>query len=77
VPVYLGVGGTSGGPLTDPDGRVLCEDGTVVPGLYAAGNTAASPFLGAYPGTGATIGQALVFGVQAGRAAAGDRCTTT
>jgi 3-oxosteroid 1-dehydrogenase len=72
VPVHLGVGGTSGGPRTDPDGRVLRDDGSAVPGLYAAGNVAASPFRGAYPGTGATIGQALVFGAQAGRAAAGD-----
>jgi succinate dehydrogenase/fumarate reductase flavoprotein subunit len=72
VPVFLGVGGTSGGPRTDPDGRVLNDEGTAVPGLYAAGNVAAGPFEGAYPGTGATLGQALVFGVQAGRAAAGD-----
>lgn len=72
VPVHLGVGGTSGGPRTDPDGRVLSDGGTAVPGLYAAGNVAASPFGRTYPGTGATIGPALVFGVQAGRAAAGD-----
>jgi succinate dehydrogenase/fumarate reductase flavoprotein subunit len=72
VPVHLGVGGTSGGPRTDPDGRVLSDDGTAVAGLYAAGNVAASPFGGAYPGTGTTIGQALVFGARAGRAAAED-----
>ena len=72
VQVHLGLGGTSGGPHTDPDGRVLREDGTAVPGLYAAGNAAAGPFGSAYPGTGATIGPALVFGAQAGRAAAGD-----
>ncbi|MGW0759269.1 FAD-dependent oxidoreductase [Streptomyces sp. NPDC002814] len=72
VPVHLGLGGTSGGPRTDPDGRVLCEDGTAVPGLYAAGNVASSPFGSAYPGTGTTIGLALVSGVQAGRAAARD-----
>ncbi|WP_055616624.1 FAD-dependent oxidoreductase [Streptomyces phaeochromogenes] len=72
VPVRPGLGGTSGGPRTDPDGRVLRDDGAAVPGLYAAGNVAAGPFGSAYPGTGATIGQALVFGAQAGRAAAGD-----
>jgi succinate dehydrogenase/fumarate reductase flavoprotein subunit len=77
VPVHLGVGGTSGGPRTDPDGRVLGGDETPVPGLYAAGNVAAGPFGAVYPGTGATLGAALVSGVQAGRAAAGDRCTTT
>lgn len=72
LPVHLGLGGTSGGPRTDPDGRVLCDDGTAVPGLYAAGNVASSPFGSAYPGTGTTIGLALVSGVQAGRAAARD-----
>lgn len=72
VPVHIGLGGTSGGPRTDPDGRVLSDGGTAVPWLYAAGNVAASPFGGAYPGTGATIGQALVFGARAGRAAAVD-----
>ncbi|WP_328843718.1 FAD-dependent oxidoreductase [Streptomyces sp. NBC_00258] len=72
VPVRPGLGGTGGGPRTDPDGRVLSDDGTAVSGLYAAGNVAAGPFGSAYPGTGATIGQALVFGAQAGRAAAGD-----
>lgn len=72
VPVHLGVGGTSGGPHTDPDGRVLDDNGTAIQGLYAAGNVAAGPFGSTYPGTGATIGPALVFGAQAGRAAAGD-----
>jgi 3-oxosteroid 1-dehydrogenase len=72
LPVHSGLGGTSGGPRTDPDGRVLDAGGTAVPGLYAVGNVAASPFGSAYPGTGATLGVALVSGVQAGRAAAGD-----
>ncbi|GAA2593684.1 FAD-dependent oxidoreductase [Streptomyces axinellae] len=70
--VYPGVGGTSGGPRTDADGRVLRADGNAVPGLYGAGNAVASPFGSAYPGTGGTIGPALVLGAQAGRAAAGD-----
>jgi len=72
VPVHLGVGGTSGGPRTDGDGRVLRADGTAVPGLYAAGNAAAGPLGSAYPGTGATLGAALVTGARAGRAAAED-----
>ena len=43
-----------------------------MPGLYAAGNAAASAFGLAYPGAGGTLGPALVFGFRAGDAAAGD-----
>jgi succinate dehydrogenase/fumarate reductase flavoprotein subunit len=64
---------TKGGPRTDADGRVLgVEDGSVLPGLYAAGNAAASAFGLAYPGAGGTLGPALVFGFRAGDAAAAD-----
>ena len=71
--VLPGCLGTKGGPRTDPDGRVLSVlDGEPLRGLYAAGNVAASPFGLAYPGAGGTLGPALVFGVRAGEAAAGD-----
>ena len=71
--VLPGCLGTKGGPRTDPDGRVLSVlDGEPIRGLYAAGNVAASPFGLAYPGAGGTLGPALVFGVRAGEAAAGD-----
>ncbi|WP_327591636.1 FAD-dependent oxidoreductase [Streptomyces chartreusis] len=70
--VHLGLGGTNGGPHTDADGRILRDDGSAIPGLYGAGNAVASPFGTAYPGTGATLGPALVLGAQAGKAAAGD-----
>lgn len=70
VPVHPGLLGTKGGPRTDPDGGVVDWDGAPVPGLYAAGNVAASPFGMAYPGAGGTIGPALVFGTRAGEAAA-------
>ncbi len=54
--------GTKGGADTDVHGRVLREDGSVIHGLYAAGN-ASSPVMGhTYAGPGATIGPALVFG---------------
>ncbi|GAA1140404.1 FAD-dependent oxidoreductase [Nocardioides aquiterrae] len=53
--------GTKGGLVTDERGRVLREDGHPVPGLYAAGNSAASVFGSVYPGPGAPLGSAMVF----------------
>jgi 3-oxosteroid 1-dehydrogenase len=54
--------GTKGGLRTDTRGRVLREDGTHIPGLYAAGN-AAAPVMGrTYAGPGATLGPAMTFG---------------
>lgn len=71
VAVTPGCLGTKGGPRTDDHGRVLSAlDGSVIPGLHAAGNAAASPLGLTYPGAGGTIGPALVFGVRAGTAAA-------
>jgi len=45
---------------------VLREDGSVIEGLYAAGNNSASVMGRTYPGPGSTIGPALVFGWRAG-----------
>ena len=42
IPLFPGDLGTKGGLVTDPRGRVLTEDGSVIEGLYAAGNTSAS-----------------------------------
>jgi 3-oxosteroid 1-dehydrogenase len=54
--------GTKGGLVTDSAARVLRTDGTVIEGLYAAGN-ASAPVMGhTYAGPGATIGPALTFG---------------
>ena len=53
--------GTKGGLVTDEHGRVLRPDGTSIPGLYAASNSAASVFGGVYPGPGAPLGSAMVF----------------
>jgi 3-oxosteroid 1-dehydrogenase len=53
--------GTKGGLVTDVAARVLREDGSPIPGLYAAGNTAASVFGSVYPGPGAPLGSAMVF----------------
>ncbi|ODR14740.1 3-ketosteroid-delta-1-dehydrogenase [Mycobacterium shimoidei] len=63
--------GTCGGVRADDRARVLREDGSVIEGLYAIGNTAANAFGTTYPGAGATIGQGLVYGYIAARHAAG------
>ncbi|MBW0254917.1 FAD-binding protein [Cellulomonas sp. PS-H5] len=65
--VVIGDLGTKGGVLTDADGRALREDGSVVDGLYAAGNSSASVMGRTYPGPGSTIGPAAVFGLRAAR----------
>ncbi|WP_227982595.1 3-ketosteroid-delta-1-dehydrogenase [Nocardia spumae] len=62
--------GTCGGLRADGSARVLREDGSVIDGLYAIGNTAANAFGNTYPGAGATIGQGLVFGYIAAKTAA-------
>jgi 3-oxosteroid 1-dehydrogenase len=54
--------GTCGGLRADERARVLREDGSVIDGLYAIGNTAANAFGTTYPGAGATIAQGLVYG---------------
>ncbi|MGO1315433.1 MAG: FAD-binding protein [Cellulomonadaceae bacterium] len=65
--VVLGDLGTKGGVVTDGDGRALREDGSVIEGLFAAGNCAASVMGRTYPGPGSTIGPAGVFGLRAAR----------
>ncbi|GAY16778.1 3-ketosteroid-delta-1-dehydrogenase [Mycobacterium sp. shizuoka-1] len=62
--------GTCGGLRADERARVLREDGTVIGGLYAIGNTAANAFGNTYPGAGATIAQGLVYGYVAAQDAA-------
>lgn len=54
--------GTKGGLRTDANARVLREDGSHIPGLYAAGNTSAAVMGHSYAGAGATIGPAMTFG---------------
>ena len=60
---------TLGGLDTDTDGRVLDADETPIPGLYAAGRTAASISSPGYS-SGTSIGEATFFGRRAGRHAA-------
>ncbi|MQA34088.1 FAD-binding protein [Modestobacter roseus] len=65
--VVIGDLGTKGGVVTDGDGRALREDGSVIDGLYSAGNNSASVMGRTYPGPGSTIGPAVVFGMRAAR----------
>ncbi|ROR96346.1 3-oxosteroid 1-dehydrogenase [Salana multivorans] len=65
--VVLGDLGTKGGVVTDADARALREDGGVIDGLYAAGNTSASVMGRTYPGPGSTIAPAAVFGLRGAR----------
>ncbi len=67
--------GTKGGLRTDERARVLRADGSVIEGLYAAGNTSALVMGRSYAGPGATIGPAMTFGYLAAIDAAGGATT--
>lgn len=62
VPINNGDLGTKGGLRCDARARVLDHAGDPIPGLYAAGNNAGTPFGDTYPGAGATIGPGMTFG---------------
>ena len=66
VQVRSGSLGTSGGPLTDLDGRVLDTRGNVIAGLWAAGNAMAAPTGMVYGGAGGTLGPIITFAYRAG-----------
>lgn len=71
--LYMGMSssGTFGGIDTDLQGRVYSEDGAIIEGLYAAGETASGRVLyKEYPGSGTAIMCFLTFGREAGRHAA-------
>ncbi|MEM1434587.1 MAG: FAD-dependent oxidoreductase [Pseudomonadota bacterium] len=70
IELKIGALGTNGGPRTDAEGRVLNQQGAVIPGLYAAGNAMAGPTGPVYAGAGGTLGPALTSGYLCGRAAA-------
>lgn len=70
VRVNSGCLGTKGGPQTDGHARVLDVDGSVIPGLYAAGNVMASVMGMTYGGHGGTLGPGMTFGWLAGADAA-------
>ena len=62
IQIWPGDLGTKGGLLTDGFQQVLKEDGKVISGLYAIGNTAASIMGRTYLGAGSTLGPAMTHG---------------
>jgi 3-oxosteroid 1-dehydrogenase len=70
VKLYPGDVGTCGGLMTDEFARVLKADGSIIPGLYATGNSTASVMGRSYPGAGASIAASATFGFIAARHAA-------
>jgi 3-oxosteroid 1-dehydrogenase len=70
IAVVPGDVGTYGGVVTDEHARVLREDGSVIPGLYATGVSTASVMGRAYPGAGSSVGPSLVWGYVAAKHAA-------
>ena len=72
VKIVPGDLGTKGGLRTDERARVLRPDGTVIEGLFAAGNASAAVMGHSYAGAGATIGPAMTFGYIAARTMAAD-----
>lgn len=71
IKVVPGDLGTFAGLKTDAHNQVIDGNGAPIPGLFAAGNDAASIMGGNYPGGGITLGPALTFGYVVGRRLAG------
>jgi succinate dehydrogenase/fumarate reductase flavoprotein subunit len=71
TPVYPGTLGTSGGLRINGKAQVLDVNDNVIPGLFACGCTAQSPFGNAYPGGGGPVGSTCTMGYVAGRVAMG------
>lgn len=71
VKILPGSFGTFAGIKADESARVLREDGSVIDGLYTAGNDRASIMGGFYPSGGINLGPALAFGYVIGRNLAG------
>ncbi|MEM9707941.1 MAG: FAD-dependent tricarballylate dehydrogenase TcuA [Pseudomonadota bacterium] len=67
-PVTGGITFSYGGLKVDGEGRVLREDASPIPGLYACGELVGGVFFGGYPG-GSGLTSGSVFGRRAGRGA--------
>lgn len=65
--------GTKGGLKTDDRARVLRSDGSVIPGLYASGNTMAPMSGRVYPGAGVPVASSMAFSYIAALDLAGER----
>lgn len=65
VRLVLGDLGTKGGAVIDREGAVQRPDGSVIAGLYAAGNSAASVAGLVYPGPGVPLGSGMVMAYRA------------
>lgn len=73
LPLQPGALGTKGGPRTNRQSQVVDVHGEPIPGLYAAGNVAASITGPSYYGVGSTLGPILTWAYIAGIAAASSR----
>ena len=71
VAIWPGDVGTCGGLVTDDNARVVKDDGSPIPGLYACGNTSAAVGGRVYAGAGASVGPSMTFGYIAARHASG------
>lgn len=67
MPFNRAILGTKGGARTNAHGEVLRPDGSVIPGLFAAGGAMASPIGTRNVGTGTTIGPFMTWGYICGR----------
>ncbi|WP_454874506.1 FAD-dependent oxidoreductase [Paraburkholderia xenovorans] len=72
LPLYPGALGTKGGPRTNAKAQVMSVRNEPIPGLYAAGNVAASIAGPSYYGVGGTLGPAMTWGYLAGISAANE-----
>ncbi len=71
MPFNRSILGTKGGARTNEHGEVLRPDGSVIPGLFAAGGAMANPIGTRNVGTGTTIGPFMTWGYICGRRLAG------
>ncbi|MBB5689462.1 FAD-dependent oxidoreductase [Roseomonas alkaliterrae] len=67
MPFSRSILGTKGGARTNEHAEVLRPDGSVIPGLFAAGLAMANPIGTRNVGTGTTIGPNMTWGYIAGR----------